>query len=114
MARLLKYENRRYGPAVYPSAWQNGECDEFREKRLVRKAWGFAHLFDNVPGRRRAEARQAVHSVFGNGNGPYYRAHHGDILLSPKRQKEIVEALSEFCNADDVKFDHYVTVWDFD
>ena len=113
-ARLLKYENRQYGPAVYPAAWQNGECEEYRKKRLIRKAWGFTHLYDNVPARQRADARQAVHSVFGNGNGPYYRAYHGETMLSPERQEEIMKVLKEYGSAEGVKFDHYVTVWDFD
>lgn len=112
-ARLLMDEKRYYGPAVYPTAWQNGDCNMFKEKRLVRKAWGFTHLYDNVPKRRTAEARQAVHSVFGNGNGPYYRVHHGENMLSPKEQEKIIKALAEFCNAEDIKFDHYVTAWDF-
>ena len=113
-ARLLMDESRHYGRAIYPTAWQNGECDEFREKRLVKKAWGFTHLYDNVPARQRADARQAVHSVFGSGNGPYYRAHHGEIMLSPEMQEKVVEALSGFCGKEDVKFDHYVTCWDFE
>ena len=39
-ARLLMPEDRYYGPAVYPTAWENGECRCFREKKLVKKAWG--------------------------------------------------------------------------
>ena len=90
------------------------QVGEFREKRLVKKAWGFAHLYDSIPQRQRADAREAVHSVFGSGNGPYYRAHHGEIMLSPEMQEKIIGALGGFCSKEDVKFDHYVTVWDFD
>lgn len=113
-ARLLMDETRHSGSAVYPTAWQNGECGEFREKRLVKKAWGFAHLYDSIPQRQRADAREAVHSVFGSGNGPYYRAHHGEIMLSPEMQEKIIGALGGFCSKEDVKFDHYVVCWDFE
>jgi hypothetical protein len=35
-------------------------------------------------------------------------------MVSPKRQEEIKKVLSEYGNTEEVKFDHYVTVWDFD
>lgn len=113
-AKLLVAGERYKGNAIYPTAWKDGNCIYYKKKQMVQKAWGFTHLYDNVPARQRADARQAVHSVFGNGNGPYYRAHHGDTMLSPERQEEIVEAMAGFCSKEDVKFDHYVTVWDFD
>ena len=112
-ARLLLPEGRHYGPAIYPTAWQDGNCNYFREKRLVRKAWGFTKLYDNVPQRQKAEARQSVHAFFGRGNGPYYRAHHGELMLSPKEQEEIIKILSKFGSTEGIKFDHYVTDWDF-
>ena len=101
------------GQAVYPKAWQSGKCHCYNEKKLVQKAWGFSQLYRNVPSYLRAQARRSVSALFGNGNGQYYRAHHGQIMISPKRQEEIKEVLKQFGN-NDVKFDHYVTVWDFD
>ena len=112
-ARLLLPEDCHYGSAIFPTAWQDGNCMYFKEKRLVRKAWGFTKLYDNVPQRQRAEARQSVHAFFGRGNGPYYRAHHGEIMLSPEQQKEIMRILSKFGSTEGIKFDHYVTTWDF-
>ena len=100
--------------AVFPTAWQNGECKCFREKRMVRKAWGFTHLYDNVPQRDKAEARKCVHAFFGRGNGPYYRVYHGENMLSPKEQDEIMKIIAQFDNTEGIRFDHYVTGWDFD
>ena len=113
-ARLLLPEGRHYGPAIYPTAWQNGNCNYFREKRLVRKAWGFTKLYHNVPQRQKAEARESVHAIFGRGNGPYYRAHHGELMLSPKQQDEIMKIIAKFGSTEGIRFDHYVTEWDFD
>ena len=107
-------DSRYTGSAVFPTAWQNGECKCFREKRLVRKAWGFNHLYDNIPQRQRAEARQSVHAFFGRGNGPYYRVHHGENMLMPKEQDEIMKIIAKFGSTEGIKFDHYVTGWDFD
>ena len=112
-ARLLMPDDRYTGSSVFPTAWQNGECKCFREKRLVRKAWGFSHLYDNVPQRQKAEARQSVHAFFGRGNGPYYRVHHGENMLMPKEQDEIMKIIAKFGSTEGIKFDHYVMAWDF-
>ena len=113
-ASLLTASDRYTGAAVFPSAWQNGKCRCFNEKRQVQKAWGFSKLYQNVPHYLRAEARRSVSSFFGSGNGQYYRAHHGEIKLSPRQQAEIIKILAHFGSTDGIKFDHYVTAWDFD
>ena len=112
-AMLLTDGERQKGMAIYPAAWQDDKCRYFNEKRLTQKAWGFSQLYRNVPHYMKAEARRSVSSLFGSGNGQYYRAHHGEIMISPKRQEEIKNVLAQFGNTD-VKFDHYVTAWDFD
>ena len=113
-ARLLMAENRYSGHAVFPTAWQDGECKCFRKKRLVQKAWGFTHLYDNVPQRDKPEARYCVRSFFSGGNGPYYRYHHGDNKLSPEQQDAIMKIIAQYGNTEGIRFDHYVTGWDFD
>ena len=113
LAKQLKGCERNIGQAVYPSAWQDGKCSCYKEKKLVQNAWGFSQLYCNLPSYLRAEARRSVSALFGSGNGQYYRAHHGWIMVSPKRQEEIKEVLAKFGN-NDVQFDHYVTEWDFD
>ena len=112
-AGLLLPEERQQGPAVYPTAWQDGECKCFCEKRLVQKAWGFTHLYDNVTQRDRAEVRRCVRSFFSGGNGPYYRVHHGENMITPEKQEEIMKILAKFGSTDGIRFDHYVEVWDF-
>ena len=113
-AKLMKAENCYKGQAVYPAAWQDGKCSCYNEKKLVQKAWGFSQLYRNIPSYMRAEARRSVSSLFGCGNGQYYRAHHGEIMISPKRQEEIMEVLAKYGSTEGIKFDHYVSVWDFD
>jgi hypothetical protein len=113
-ARLLMPKEKCYGPAVFPTAWEDGKCRCFREKRLVKKAWGFSRLYDNVPLEQLAEARRWVHTVFGGGNGPYYRVHHGENMLTPKKQEEILAILAKFGSIEGIRFDHYVTDWDFE
>ena len=78
LAGQLQPANRYSGHAIYPMAWKSGTCQSYREKKLVKKAWGFSQLYKNVPYYQRAEARQCVRSYFSSGNGPYYRYHHGE------------------------------------
>lgn len=112
-AMLLIPEVRYSGAAVFPMAWQDGECKCFLEKRRVQKAWGFTHLYDNVPQRDKADARRCVRSYFSGGCGPYYRYHHGENLLSPKQQADVLDIIAKFGNTDDIRFDHYTETWDF-
>ena len=113
-ARLLMPMERYTGSAVYPTAWQDGTCKCFREKQLVWKAWGFTHIYDNVPQRDRAEARRHVKGYFSGGNGPYYRYHHGENRLSPKQQQDILGILESYGSIDGIRFDEYVQDWDFE
>ncbi len=113
-AQLLLPKDRVAGPAVYPTAWQDGECKCFREKRLVQKAWGFTHLYDHVPQRDKPEARHCVRSFFSGGNGPYYRVHHGENMLSPEQQEEIMKIIAKYGSTEGIRFDHYVMDWDFE
>lgn len=113
-AQLLMPKSCYSGQAVYPTAWQDGECRCFCEKKLVNKAWGFTKLYDNIPRRDRAEARECVHSYFGRGNGPYYRVHHGENKLSPTQQADILNIVAKFAPIDGIKFDHYEMGWNFD
>ena len=110
---LTMPQDRLTGPSIYPTAWQDGECKYYREKRLVKKAWGFTHLYDQVPKRDLAEARLSVRSSFSGGNGPYYRVHHGENMISPEKQDEIMKILAQFGSTDGIRFDHYVEDWDF-
>ena len=35
-------------------------------------------------------------------------------MLSPQKQEEILALLAKFGSIEGIKFDHYVTNWDFD
>ena len=113
-AYLLKPADRIGGPAIYPDAWKNGQCQRFNEAKQVQKAWGFTHIYNNVPHRDLPEARANVRSYFSGGCGPYYRYHHGDNKLSPRQQADIMAILAKYGPIDGLAFDHYETAWDFD
>ena len=52
-------------------------------------------------------------TLCGGGNGPYYRVHHGENMLSPQKQEEILKVVAMFGSIEGIGFDHYVTDWDF-
>ena len=79
----------------------------------MQRAWGFTHLYDNAPQRDKAEARCCVRSFFSGGNGPYYRVHYGENMLSPEKQEEIMKIIAKFGSTEGIRFDHYVEDWDF-
>ena len=110
---LQKSDERLSGPAVYPDAWKNGQCKHFNEEKIVRKAWGFSQLYKNVPHHLRAEARRSVRCYFSEGCGPYYRYHHGENLLSPRQQEDIMAILANYGSTEGIRFDHYEADWDF-
>ena len=112
-AYLLKSAERLGGPAVYPAAWQHGECTRYCEAKPVQRAWGFSQLYKNVPLHQKAVARQYVSNYFSFGCGPYYRYHHGENKLSPTQQQDIMDILATFGSTDGLAFDHYETAFDF-
>ena len=114
-ARLLSSLTEQFtGQAVYPTAWQDGECRCYCEKKLIKKAWGFEHLYDHVLPYHKAGARQRVRSYFSAGMGPYYRYHHGENKLTPKQQDDIMQILARFGSTEGIQFDHYETDWNFE
>jgi hypothetical protein len=112
-AYKLHPKERLTGPAVLPSAWQDGECQRYSETGLVKKAWGFSNIYNNVPNYQKAEARRRVKSYFSWGNGPYYRYHHGVNKLSPRQQEDIMQILAKYGSTDGLEFDHYEMDYDF-
>lgn len=112
-AYLLQSEERLFGPAIYPDAWKDGQCRRFSDAQPQLMAWGFTNLFDNVPPYMRASARRNVHAYVGSGMKVYYQYHHGERLLTPRQQQDILDILARFGSTDGLSFDHYVTDFDF-
>ena len=44
----------------------------------------------------------------GRHHGPYYRVHHGENMLTPEEQEEIMKILAQYGSTEGVRFDHYV------
>ena len=103
------YETETY----VPSAWKDGNCPHFAKIEKVQFAWGFNGLYRNLPHNRVSEVRKALRHFMGSGVSAYYRVHHGEKLLSPARQQEILDFIAQFCSTEGLSFDHYITQYDF-
>ncbi len=105
--------DRLKGLAVYPQAWQEGPCKCFRSNEVVLMAWGFSKLYRHLDRKTTAQARMAVQRYFSAGQGPYYRYHHGERLLTPAQQQDILDIVNGYGPTDDQPFDHYIPTQDF-
>ena len=110
---LLAPADKLSGATVYPSAWKDGECKCFREKKIIQMAWGFSHLYDHLSRHRTSEARSHLRGYLGTGASAYYRYHHGERLMSPQLQQEVLDIMAQYGSTEGLKFDHYVESYDF-
>lgn len=118
--RCLRYQvglvapaNLEVGKAIYPSAWKNGDCRHFHEKRMVKLAWGFNNIYAHLTRGQASDIRSSIRAHLGSGMSAYYRYHHGERMLTPQQQKEILDIVARFNYKGDATFDHYVLTWDF-
>jgi len=100
------------GPAVYPPSFRNGSCRYFKQLRMVSVAWGFDALFKEVKQADFTPLRNSIKRYLG-GHGTYYRYEHGERLLTPTQQTDILNLFKQRGYTQDMHFDHYKEVIDF-
>jgi hypothetical protein len=105
--------HRTQGAAVYPSAWKDGTCSSFSTNGEVEMAWGFDGLYKLLSPDMATVARRSLRKHLSAGASTYYRFHHGERLLSPAKQQEIIDFVSQFGPVGEKPFDHYLTAYDF-
>ena len=105
-------EKRELGPAVYPTAYKNGQCRFYRKDEKVTLATGFV-----IEGNPRAtnmfiEKRSAITNYLG-GNGTYYLYRNGKKWLSPQQQEDIRNIFRRAGYTDEVVFGYTKEEYDF-
>ena len=107
-------EKPDWGPAVYPTIKrdENG-CRLYATSEPQLMAWGFEKIFSEVKHRDVVKLRKMVQQMLG-GHSNYYRYNKGERLLSAEQQKAITELMQEFGYQENLEFDHYAYVYDFD
>jgi hypothetical protein len=100
------------GPAVYPTALNDGKCPEFKPLRIMCGAWGFDTIFAEVKQKDSTRLRNGIKQFLG-GHGTYYRYHNGSRLLTPEQQEWIISLFRSSGYTENLTFDHYEDVYDF-
>lgn len=107
-------EKPDWGPAVYPTIKRDEKgCRLFATSEPQRMAWGFEKIFSVVKYGDVVKLRKKVQQMLG-GHSNYYRYNKGERLLSAEQQKAIIDLLQEFGYQENLEFDHYAYVYDFD
>lgn len=102
------------GYAVYPSALtSDGGCKHFRQFRVVKGAWGFDALFEDIKFKDMAKIRSTIKAYLG-GNGTYSRYKLGERLLSPEQQEWIIALFKRYGYTENLHFDGYKDVIDWE
>lgn len=101
-----------WGPAVYPSAYRNGQCPHFKQTRIIHAAYGFAPLFREVKQKDYTLLRDRMKTFLG-GHGTYYRYNRGERMLTPEQQEWILELFRSCGYSEELHFEHYADVLDF-
>ena len=105
-------EGQICGPAVYPSARTGNTCKMFKQKRIIRAAYGFKALFAEVKSKDEAYLRRRIKAHLG-GNATYYRYHHGERLITPEQQQWIIALFRQYGYEGKLGFDGYRDIYDF-
>ena len=100
------------GMSVYPNAYADGQCDHFKQIRVVRAARGFGDILAKVRRNDYSPMRSRLIKILGSG-GTFYRYRNGERLLMPEQQEAIRQIFRNFGYDDNVQFNGFVTVYDF-
>ena len=93
------------GRAVFPSALHDDRCRYFAPLRIVRMAWGFSRLFDDVKTKDAKKLRAELYTLFGS-KGQYYRYKLGQAKLLPELQEDVKRLFAEH-GYEAAEFDHF-------
>lgn len=103
-----------WGPTIYPNVKinENG-CRYYATGQIQRMAWGFNTLFEEVKSKHKQGLRMAIYQYL-NGRSNFYRYQHGERLLNKEQQEWIIQLFQRSGYNENLKFDHYTDVFDFE
>jgi len=103
----VAYKDADYtrGEAVFPDAFKDGKCKHFRQLKLVRMAYGFEGILDELKRKDSGSFKVRMISYLGSSTS-YYRYKLGQTNLVPEQQKYILAWCQEH-GYSNMKFDRY-------
>ena len=107
-------KSRDFGAAVFPTMDRDEQgCRLFAVGEPKHMAWGFNTIMLEVKSRDEQALRNSMKQYLG-GHSNYYRYHNGERLLTPEQQEWIVNLFRRYGYTENLTFDHYAYVFDFD
>ena len=104
--------DRKWGNAVFPSAFQDGKCPFFRKDEKVTLATGFVVSGNSQMGSLFVSMRRSLTNYLG-GNGTYYLYRNGQKWLSPRQQQDIRDLFRKAGYQGEVVFGATKDTYDF-
>lgn len=104
-------DGRKVGLCVLAAALSDDGCSYYKETRLLRGAWGFKALFEDVKAKDAPLLRRAMMKRFGSYF--YYGVHHGEQLLNPEEQAWVLALFNQYGYTENLSFDGYTDVYDW-
>ena len=78
------------GYAIYPDAYHDKKCEHFLQLRLMKMAYGFEKILDELKRKDEGSFRVHMTSYFGSSTS-YYRYKLGQTGLVPEQQQYILQ-----------------------
>lgn len=97
-------------PLAYPK--DGIACSQFKENVLQKYALGITHLLDNMPHVLAIEIKTKLIAHFGK--NMYYRMKRKERYITPKEQKDITKIFRSKNYTQEVVFDEYYNLFDWE
>ena len=111
LCSLYKADDVDKGYSVFPNALRDSKCKYFAALRIVKMAWGFDTLFEDVKVKDAPVLRAKMRAFLGS-KGQYYRYKLGQLKLLPEQQEYIKHLFAQF-GYENVEFEHFTEEIDF-
>ena len=96
-------------PLCYPEG--DKKCSLFRTNKKILVAWGFKHLYDDMPARISSAIHLNLECIFHH--SPYYRYRNQKLGLNPAQQECIRQVCRKHGWNKEVVFDRYTEEYDW-
>ncbi len=100
------------GNAIYPNACKNGECRFFKQIRMMRGAYGFNTMLNDLKRKDEELLRGMITDYLGS-NTTYYKFNRGEKLLTPEQHEWILALFRQYVYTGEKEFEGDRYIYDF-
>lgn len=107
----FKDSDLTHGNAIFPDAYRNGTCKHFQQFHLVKTAWGFVNILQELKKKDEGNFRENMTLYFGSSTS-FYRYKLGQIPIKTEQQRYVLDYLKNL-GYDHLQFDRYTEEIEF-